>query len=154
MDRKGQIGMLIIVATAIIIGAVLLTTVANQASVATTTATITNASYTSNAIVNSTITLAGQGFQGTPVVKNNTKDVSSEFTISTTSGVIYMKTLDTAAIANNNGTKLNVSYTQEPTGYADSATRSIIPVIIIFFALAIAVIALWPVIKDISGLGA
>jgi hypothetical protein len=61
-----------------------------------------------------------------------------------------MRTLDTAMAGRNNGTLLNVSYTQEPVGYADSTTRSIIPLILIFFALAIVAIALWPVVRNIK----
>lgn len=51
-----------------------------------------------------------------------------------------------------NGTSMNVSYTTQPDGYiSDSGARSVTLLIVIFAALAIAVIALAPAIKEFAG---
>jgi hypothetical protein len=148
MESK-QVGMLVLVAAALIVAMVLFPALANQAAVATTTQTFTNQAITS-AAVNSSIQLTGQNFQGTPVITNGSSiDVTAQFTISATGGVITMKTLDAAAIGRNNATLLNATYISEPIGYADATTRSIVPLILIFFALAIVAIALWPVIRNL-----
>lgn len=66
-----------------------------------------------------------------------------------------VKTISIFSPTNSNytSTSVNVTYTYGPDGYAeDAGTRSVVLLIALFSALAIATIALWPAIKDIANI--
>lgn len=56
--------------------------------------------------------------------------------------------LGTGVSVGNNNTNHNLTYTWEPTTYADATSRSVIPLILIFSGLAIAIFALVPVLRN------
>ena len=152
MDNKFML--LILAMIGIIVGVIFMPVIANQISLSTNTITYTNQDVVSAATVNGNVKLSGQNFQGTPAIVNASgDDVKAQFTISQkidSSNLPYvnMLTKSTAITAGNNGTHLNVTYVSEPVGYADGATRGILPIILLLIALGIALIGLRPVARN------
>lgn len=156
MNKKAQmkqIGVLIMVFVAVIVGVALMISSAGTVGTSTTTITLTNSTITSPA--NGAATdLTGQDLLSTPVVHNAstgaiipTTNYTLSERVSPTTGLktVYFQT-DDASIASQS---LNVSYTYGPDGYInDSAGRSIAGLITVFFALAIGVIGLIAINKD------
>ena len=155
MNKNGQItiGILIMTMVAIIVGATLLIGVAENVGTATSTGTLVNGSYTAPAD-DVTIDLAGQDIIGTPVVINGTDGVTiaaGNYTIdegvSVTTGV---KTIRYTAIGSQfDGETIFLNYVYGNDGYiADSGARAVTGIIVIFMALAIAVVALVPALRS------
>ena len=101
-----------------------------------------------------TIDLTGQELFGTPttVFANGTAYNVANFTIdegvSTTTGV---KTIRLTSVANvyEAGENINITYTYGDDGYIDnSGARSMAALIVIMFALAIAVVVLEPTLRS------
>lgn len=158
MDKKGQLNLGIILTAFIIliVGLALFLAIAQTVGESTNTLT-----YNSTALgtagritfpaAGASIDLTGQELESTPTVvfSNGTLCGADNYTItegiSNTTGVktILFTTLDNA------GAIANVSYVYGPDGYIESgASRSIAGLIAIFFALAIAVIALEPTMRS------
>ena len=157
MNKKGQIGVgsIVIVAIAIIVGLVLLQ--ASSAPVATITDTVTNVntSFTAPGGLGQTVTLLGQANRNLIVV-NGTNGVvipASNYTIRNyvVSNGQLISTLEPNGLTTlgwQNKTIL-VTATTEPYGYdTNGGGRAIASLIIVFFALAIAVIALLIILKS------
>lgn len=151
MNNKGNtdmIGVIIITFVAIIVGLALFNG-GITSNVASTTETITISQQTLTAgAVNVSINLNGRAVEGTPVVINSTNgsDVAtSNFTFANNqivNGVLTstMTTIDGAIHASQ---PVNLTYTYQPDGYIDSAGgRSLASLIVIFAALAIAVVSI------------
>lgn len=155
MDKKGEtsgIAWIIMVFVAVVVGVALLTGgISSNVSEMTSTRTITNGLYTA-AAEGADLELSGKAIVGSATVTNRTDgvDFSTNFTTSSKIGSdgnknLYLTTKSGATIA---GKAINVTYTYQPDGYAeDGASRAIIPLIIIFFALALAVAAI-PNLKE------
>ena len=115
--------------------------------------TVTNQTITT-AAVNASTTLTGREATTAITVVNATSGVdwSDNFTVTTTntagSLAILLTTTDDAGLVGQNLTSVNVSYSYKPDGYNnDTGSRSIITLILIFSALAIAMIA-FPDMRD------
>jgi hypothetical protein len=159
MNRKAQlisVGAIIIVFMSIIIGLALLSgSFANIGNVINTN-TVVNSSQTFP-VAGANLTLTGQAASSMTII-NRTSGVvvpATNYTINNynidTTGSLY------SYITGNPGTyggnTVNVSYTYEPLGYAkESSNRTIVGLIAIFAALAIAVVALVPGIREAVGL--
>ena len=153
MNKKGEmgIGSIIIVFVAIIIGVTLFLSVAQMVGDKTNVVGVVNDTVTMPAS-GSAINLDGQAVTDTILVSNATSGLaftSDNYTVSSNqviNGVL------TATLTNNDpaleGVSANVSYTHEPEGYVGGTSRSIALIIPIMFALAVAVIALSPSIRD------
>lgn len=152
MNKKAQIagiGVLITVAIAVIVGAILLQASAPSVANVNTLQTITNQTFTLPA-QNATATLGSGQATSNVVVQNRTSGaivVASEYTITNyvlSNGVLVSRlTLNGANYSTN---VVNVSYTQEPFGYAtDSGSRAVIGLVLVFAALAILVVVVTPV---------
>ena len=159
MNKKGQItiGSLIYILIGVIVGIVLLQASADQAAVTSLTKVYNSSgadgSFTAPA-VGVTSDLTGQSLLSTPTVVNKTGGTlaAGNYTIaegvSATTGVKTIR-YTSSATSEYAGLPINISYTYGVAGYADDAgARAVIPMIIIFFALAIAVITLTPVLKE------
>lgn len=158
MNKKGfegsSVGMLIVVAVAIIVGLVLLQQSATNVGTLTTMDTVTNSQITAPA-VGSSITLQGQAVSGFSATNGTSGDAipASNYTI--TSRVVSngqlvstLTALDGTTIGWQ-GKLINVTYTYEPYGYdTSSGGRAIANLIIVFFAIGIAVIALAVILKE------
>lgn len=153
-DKKGQIGIaeILTVFIAILVGVILFQTVAQQ--VGTTTNTVALANHSLDTVVNGTAQYLTdyQAISGV-VVYNETGDVivgSGNYTI--TNNVVYNGALAVMIMPDaSDGWKSawQVSGTAQPLTYiADSGARSVTGLIVIFFALLVAAIALSPVFSS------
>lgn len=155
MNKKGEvnlIGALIVVAIAIIIGAILLQDVARN--VATTTNSIAVNYTVTPAAAGLSADLTGQEIFDTALIINRSGaniPCVSNFTVS--EGVsprtgTKRVLLTTASSDTSRCTQVNISYSAGMEGYIDDAAgRSVAPLIVIMMALAIGVIALSPTIR-------
>jgi hypothetical protein len=157
MNRKGQmnmIGLLLAAAVLIIVGLVIFHESAAYVGAITTTVSVPNQTVTlPNA--GSTLELRGQNIVGTAKICNATGGGGSgcftaNITVAEGLGSDGLTaTILSAGVNLYNGALVNVSYTYEPDGYIDSAGgRSITLLILIFFGLAIAVVALVPTLRS------
>jgi len=163
MQKQGQsavgVGVFIVLFITIIVGVILLIAVAQSIGETQDTRSYNSSTvdpqYTAPADT-VTIDLEGQELLSTPTVINgtagsvqvvNTANYTIDEGISATTGV---KTIQyTAAGSTYDGALLNISYDYGTEGYIESSsTRSIVGLITIFFALAIAIIALEPTIRS------
>ncbi len=155
MDKKGQLGIgtFINIFIVVVVGLALFLATAQQVGPITSTTTAVNTSFTAPAI-SSIIDLTGQEILNTPIVINASDDLLTVTTdyvidegISTTSGLKSIRY--TAASADGASQTVKVSYDYGVDGYIDdSGGRSLASLILIFFALAIAVVMLSPIIKE------
>jgi len=155
MNNKGEMlgfGIIISVFIAVIVGAILLTTSAQQVGSTTDTFEIANTSLTT--VVNGTpqyITNARS--LSSVVIYNETGNVivgSGNYTVENNvvyNGALAVKITPDASAEFKSAWK--VSGTAQPLTYIDdSGGRSVATLIIIFFALGIAMVALYPVYKE------
>jgi len=157
MNRKGEgitIGYLIIAFVTLIVTLALFIAIAQQVGTVRTSETLSNSSQTAPA-VNVTLELTGQDLLSTPIVTNatggeviNTANYTFDTGVSTITGwkTVQYTTLDGSSYASQ---PINVSYSYGPDGYANnSGARSIALLIVIFSAIAIAVVAIVPVMRE------
>lgn len=168
MNTKGQsvtIGLLIITAITIIVGTVLLIGSASNIGTSTGTGTFTGQVVPS---MSTSIDLTGQELITLTTVINGSGaavDCSANFTI--VEGVSPRTGVKRILMSNSTGTQwcgnglpsrlINLTYTYGPEGYIDDAGgRAVASLILIFFGLAIAVVALVPSfrsgLKDFVGM--
>jgi hypothetical protein len=141
------VGPIIIAAVAIIAALALIPTIFQAVGNTTLTRTVSNELHTFGPVT----VLQGQAVSN--VVVTNTTDgaevPASNYTIvnyDVNNGVLRSYLVNKSGIFGGNS--VNVSYTYEPLGYAkESGTRAIIPLIAIFAALAVAVLALIPAFR-------
>ena len=160
MNKKGEVsvGLIILTFLAVIVGLVLLTSWSPFIGITSDTVSLVNSSVTVPA-VGACVDLTGQELLSTPQVNNASsgKVISNSgninFTISErVSSVDGLKRIAychpvTAVI--NTSQVVNVSYYYGAEGYVeDGGSRSIIGLIGIFAALAIAIAALVPTIRE------
>jgi len=153
MNNKAQasVGLLIAVGIGVIVALVMFQAAAQEVGKSTTTETITNALYTGPAS-GSCIDLKGQEILSTPVVTNRTDGVTipaTNYTISErVSSVDNLKRIGYCTKGTFGVGVINVTYTYGPEGYAeDSATRSIVGIIVLLGAIAIA-ISVMPAVRS------
>ena len=155
MNKKAQIdnlGMIMSIFIVVLVGVVLFQSIAQEAGKGSATSVYTNSSVTAGA-ANIAVDMTGQELLNTPVVTNSSSTLlnSSDYTIdegvSATTGV---KTVQiTPHYAQAASQALNITYTAGNDGYIDSSGgRAMASLIAIFFALAIAVIALTPTLRS------
>jgi len=155
VDRKGQIGIgvIILVAVAVIIGAVILNTSADNLAILTQTVNTVNKTFTAPAI-NGNLTVEGQAV--TSVIATNASSgtliPASNYTITNyvlSNGQLISTFTSLGGDGGWQGKSINLSYTYEPFGYdRNSGNRSVIGLVVVFFALAIAVVAITPVFQE------
>jgi len=161
MNKQGEVGIMafLIVFIGIITALVLFQGLSPFLSTLRDTATASNVTYT---LPNSTTTdLTGQELLSTPTVTNSTDVMgpisAGNYTIdegvSATTGLKTIQFTWAAASEDAGQTPMNLTYDYGADGYLDnSAGRSIVGLISIFAALAIAVIALSPTLRsDVIG---
>lgn len=154
MNARGQlgIGVIITVFIAIVTGVILLQASAPAVAQVTQTFNIVNNSdsnFPANAAV---LVLNGQAVSNVVVyLENNfTLVPATNYTITNydVSTGVLRSTL-TGIGSTYSGQAINISYTYEPLGYArDAGSRAITNIILIFSALAVAVVALTPTLRN------
>ncbi len=164
MNKKGQveIGGFIMIAIVAIVGAILLVASAQNIDPVRNTQSIENFTYTVGEN-NTNQSIPGQAIVGTVTVTNQTgantidgatfREHSNQVVDGTlTARLEYDDTTDSGLI----GEAVNISYNSQPDGYATSGgARALTGIIIVFFALAIAVVVLVPTLKSklLEGMG-
>jgi len=156
MNKKAQmdnLGMIMTIFITVLVGVVLFQTVAQEAGTGSAEATVTNASVTAVA-AGTNVDMDGQELLDTPVVTNSsgqlqtvTVDYVIDEGVSATTGV---KTVQYRGVSGNASSQaMNVTYTYGVDGYIDSSGgRAMASLIAVFFALAIAVVALTPTLRS------
>lgn len=159
MNKKGQgtmelMGTIIVVAIGVIVALVILTgALSPLIGQSTLTQTLTNDTITA-AAVNSSINLEGQAVVGSIIIANSsgTVIVGTNFTVANkqvVDGVLTSTLTTNDAGSAYAGEALNVSYTLEPEGYiSSSGGRAMANLIMIFAAMAIAIFALSPTLRN------
>ena len=159
MNKKGEeigIGLIIVVAMIAIIGAVFLQAIAQQVGDVTNTVDVANASIsnTNGTTIANLLQLSGK-FASSVVVYNATNDtliLSGNYTIHNNQVINGVETaginVSTGEAGGIDDGAWQISYTYQPTTYADSAGRAVANIIVIFFALAIAVAMLIPTMRS------
>ena len=148
MESKLGLGMLLVAAIAIIVGITLLETASNNVTGVVTEVSGVNVSATMGAV---TVPVAVTGYQGidgsyTVVFQNATAANVTVASASSNGQKILYATPNDAGAATR---VVKITGTLQPTGYIDDpAGRSIAGLIVIFGALAIAVVGLYPVVKE------
>lgn len=144
MNKKGQLnlGQIVILAVALILGAIFAVSIADNQSVLTDTQSVTNDTVTfpDNG---STLTLNGQALVGS-VTAVNASNGSQSVPASnfTTTDFVQVGGEYRLVLTNNdadwNEESVNLSYTFEPVGYnSDSGSRGIATLPLLFFAFAV-----------------
>ncbi len=152
---QGQVGMFIMVAIAVIVGTILL--VASAQEVGKSTDTIAVVNYSLDGVTNGTqINITEYKFiSGVTVINETHGNAIGAGNYTITNNVIdpvsgdLKVTIDPTVSDPEDGWNWKASFTAQPLGYiTDSGGRSIAGLIIIFFALLVAIIALIPVLKE------
>jgi len=146
------VGMLLLTAIGVIVGLVLLVASAQQTNDLVNTVTLSNSSFTAPAESGSYYFTTYKAISS-PVIYNATGDLVPAANYTVTNNVVYNDALAVrvtlGAVNEYANDTWNISGTAQPLGYAtDSASRSIVPLIVIFGALAIAVVALAPTLRS------
>ena len=158
-NKKGQLemGSIIMVAITLIVGMILLVASAQNIHPTINTVEVVNQTFTLGAI-NTKLALTGQAVVGTPVVSNSTEIITSgNYTITSNdilNGVLTVTINATDAYIA--GEKMNLTYTAQPDGYSTSSgARAVTGIIIVLFAVSIAVVALMPTVgsKIVESMG-
>lgn len=162
MNKKGQIGvgMILMIAITLIVGVVLFQVVAQQVGSSTSTWTVANASLTGAAVNDTAQYLTDYRSISGVRIFNATNDVevdSGNYTVAnnivdpTTGGLSVSITPSGLSVPNlgyDAGT-WTIDGTAQPTTYiANAGARAVAGLIAIFFALAIAVVAISPTLRS------
>lgn len=156
MNRKGQteVGMLIVIAMVAIIGAILMQASAQSVGDVINTVDVANESVSSvNGTVNGTLTQLSGKLVSDVVIYNATDIIvaTGNYTIFNNQVVNGIETavINVSAPPYLQPDNWNVSYTYQPTTYdASSGGRAVAGLIILFFALAIAIAMLVPTLRS------
>jgi hypothetical protein len=157
MNKKGAelgLGLIFIAFVGVIVGATLFLTIAQDVGTATSTIDIANVSFTSAAEGESVYLTAYKAISD-PVIYNATGTLvpAANYTVTnnvidpTTGGLsVQVTTGDANTYAED---VWNISGTAQPPTYiANAGARSVAGLIVIFFALAVAVIGLTPALRS------
>jgi len=158
MNKKGQalIGTLLITAIGIIIGAILLSdSIADNVNLVTSTFTVSNTTVAglsgtaTNLIGKHATDLVVTNKTGGGVIQSGNFTINNDIILS--DGTLGSTIVTAAGNTINASTAgcCNISYIYQPLGYfTDGGSRSIATVIVIFCAIAIAITALVPVLRN------
>ena len=157
MNKKGQVnvGVLIVAFVTIVVGVALLVVVAQQVGQTKDTVAVVNKSL-GTADNETTVYLTDWKSISSVVIYNESgTEIVPANNYTVTNNVVYQGALAISVLpdGSNNaafqGYTWTISGTAQPLTYvSDGGSRSIVTLIVIFFALAIAVAALYPVVKD------
>ena len=159
MNDKGQaqVGLLIVIAITIILGAIFLQAIAQTVGESTNTIAIANESLTT--VANGTAQYLDYRALSSVVVYNATSDTlmdASNYTVTNnfvnpTTGALSVRIVPHYA-ATTYISAWEVSGTAQPTTYiADSGGRAMAALIVVMFALAVLAAVIAPVVKESMG---
>lgn len=148
-----QVGMIIIIAVTLIVGVILFQVIEQQIGTSTNTIAVANTSLAT--VVNGTTQYLNYRALSDVVIFNETGNVlvsSGNYTVTNnvihpTTGALSVSILPDASAAYKSAWK--VSGTAQPTTYiASQGARSLAGLIGIFFALALVLVALTPILRE------
>ena len=155
-DKKGQVnlGLIMVLFITILIGVIFVQVIAQ--SVGESTNTIAVANYSLGVVDNdTTVYLTDYRALSSVVVYNNTEGIVPATNYTVTNNVIYNGDLAVSVVPNAAVTspyheyQWNISGTAQPVTYiSDSGGRAMAALIVIMFALAVAVVAISPTLKE------
>lgn len=157
MNKKGEVGvgMIVLVAVTLIVGVILFTAIAQEVGTATSTVTLANQSGNSLATAGNSIYLTDYRSLSSVVIYNATGTLVPAANYTVTNNVIDPTTgglsvqITTGAVSEHAGDAVNISGTAQPVTYiADGGARAVALLISIFFALAVAIVALEPTLRS------
>lgn len=155
MNNEGEmssVGQLIVIAVLVIVGVILFQVVAQSAGDVTNTVTLTNSTYTAGANGETFYITDYKSISDVVVHNASGGEVIASGNYTVANNVVYNGNeaiAFTVADAEYESMDWNVSGTVQPLTYAsDSGTRGMIALIPIMFALAILLVAMWPVLKN------
>lgn len=159
MNKKGQVGVaqIILIFVAVIVGVIIFQAIAQESGKATNTISVANESL--GTIDNTTVYLTNYRAISDVVIYNESGDAivpSSNYTITNnvihpTTGALSVQIVPAADPDTEEyyGFEWTISGTAQPLTYvADSGGRAMVALIPIFFALLVALIALYPVYES------
>lgn len=158
MNKKGQIGVgaIIMVAITVIVGAIFLVAIAQETGKSTNTVSVANASL-GVADNDTAVYLTDYRALSDVVVWNESEVIipSTNYTVTNnqidpTTGSLSVKVQpNSAAIWNYTDWTWTISGTAQPVTYvAESGGRAMVSLIVIFFAIAVAFVALEPTLRS------
>jgi hypothetical protein len=164
MNKKGQqtvgmVGVFMGMFVLIVVGVALFQATAQNVGTSTNQITTVNLSVTAPT-TNGFIELTGQEIFGTPVIINRTQPTVGNQTANATvftfaENVSLTTGVKTVTLTNNGyptwseANTLAITYTYGPDGYIDdSGARSVANLILVFFGLAIALVAMQPTLRN------
>ena len=156
-NKKGEValglGAIMVVFIAVLVGVVLFQTIAQETGVATSTVAVANESLGAAAVNDTAQYLTAYTDISSLVVYNETGDAlvpSTNYTA--TANVVYNGNAAWGIVPNTTSNLKSIwqiSGTAKPTGYVDDAgARAMANLIPLFFALAIAIVALVPTLRN------
>jgi hypothetical protein len=156
MNKKGlELGSMLMIFLGIILGLVFIVAIADNQAPLTNTRSVTNGTVTfpENG---STLTLEGQALVGAITAVNATDGEAVPASNFSTEDFVQAsgeyRLVLTSLDSDWNDESVNLSYTYEPVGYnSDGSNRTILGLVLIFFALAVFAIALPGVREWITG---
>lgn len=154
--KKGQamVGALIMGFVAIIVALAFFNPIASNSTILTTTVNVVNQTVAAPAAAATSTILTGQAVSGVVAINASSGTVipASNYTITNyvvSNGQLTSTWTSNAGAIGFQGKNINVTYTYEPYGYAtDGGTRAIVPMILIFMALALAIVILVPSLRS------
>jgi protein-S-isoprenylcysteine O-methyltransferase Ste14 len=157
MDKKGQaqVGLIVMIAIVCIVGVILFQAIAQESGKSTTLVTLSNQTISTPANGTAYYFTSYKYFDETTLVVTNASSGtvinSGNYTI--TNNNIYNGALSVMLVPNADpafaGKPWNISVTAQPLEYiSEGGARSIVPLIAIFFALAIGIVALTPTLRS------
>lgn len=160
MEYDKNIGLLIMTAVVVIVGLILLQGAAQNVGEATNTVAVANQSLSGVAVNDTAQYITNCRAISDVVVWNATGNVvvgAGNYTVTNNvvyNGVIATRIVPTVSATPALGYKVGVWTVQgtcQPTGYIDDGgSRAIAGIIIVFFGLLIAIIALYPAMKEME----
>ena len=154
MNKKGEVGVgtLVLLAVVLIVGVIFFQTIAQSIGTSTNTVTLANESFTF-AAESGSVYLTDYRAVSDVVIYNATGTLVPAANYTVTNNVVYNGALavqiDTGVVSDYANDSSNISATAQPLTYiADSGSRAMANLIIIFFAILLIGIALQPVIES------
>ena len=144
MDNKGelQFGPIIMIFVGVIVALVLFQAAAQNVGTVTNTETYVNQSVSIPAALNTAVALNGQSATSVVVLNSTSNATINSANYTVTNYVVNNGQLEAQlkwVVSGYNGSTVKVSYVSEPDTYArDSSTRTIVGLIVILSALALA----------------
>lgn len=153
MNKKGQVelGSIMYVFIAVIVGVIIFTAIAQQVGTTTNTVAVANESYTAS-VNGGSFYITNYRAMSDVVIWNSTTQLITSNNYTVNNNVIYNGALAVNISVDGDTYESGawkVSGTAQPLTYiADSGARSMAGLIVIFFALLVAAVALSPVMRS------